>query len=557
MLWRIFFASILWSVALLLPVRAVAIEIYSLYPQGCEPTIGAIVGVDEDRAVILDLAGRLRSLPTEKISLVARYDVLENPFRQIGGSGGDGALLEITSQSSRVRFLAYATNFFDGLVLFLDDQGKIRVVEFDDIVTIRRPHRGKDKGKANRKRLAAKDIELLPPPGREQCGSQSSADARAATQVISDKLRIDSFWAQLRAGFRNLESLRERTLFYARPLMFDKKTRLGLVYEKSERRAKVGISEQTTAQDLPIYLDFAGGSAYRFQSSISLGSKSWRMAPQMRPVAGARSEFKSHLLHGMFLGNINGLSAGSSIYQFAWNSEDARKSPWFDSSFNHLTLLGIDYGRWSLSYGYYFPVFVFGKAGEFREVLGRKASPVGRLAVQRPDWQFEIFWFYTSLSDQNTSIDKADSADKRGDDDLFVRYYSQNLVPLTARLNSSTLRLNFALFPVGSIGAYSDLAITRSNYRETAYRRAQSIDPDLGPLEPNPSGDNVINRFEHSNYAARLGMRIDFGKWVGLGAQVSYEQWQSKGGFKLTANDADSEVSGDDLAYMAMMELLL
>lgn len=532
---------------------AKAIEIYALYGKDCQSTVGAIVHVNESNVVVLDVTGNLQTLPINKVKLISRYDILENPFPSIGGKPGDTALLEITSEASKTSFRAYATNFVDGLVLFLDETGKIRVVEFDEIITISRP----PKTQPTAQSLTAKPISLLPPPGRSQCKAPQQASPRAATHVITDKLRIDSFWEQMRTGHRNLESLRERTLFYARPFLFDRKTRLGIVYEKSSRHDKLGIGETVDAKSIPLYLDFGGGSAYRFQSNISLGSKSWRMAPQIRPITGARSEFKSHLLHGMFLGNVNGLSAGSSIYDEAWSNETARSSIWFDSSFNHLTLLGLDYGPWSLSYGYYFPVFVLGKEAEFREILGRKASPVGRAAIQQADWQLELFVFTTSISDQNTTVNDASSGDRRDDGDLFVRYYSEQMAPLRARLNSTTVRMNFALFPVGAISGYSDIVLSQTQYREASFRFQTPNDETSTDSNTSPVGETISNRVDNRTYAARIGARMDVGKWVGLGAQVAFEQIETKGGFKINDNTSNDKASDQFLSYLAIMELLL
>lgn len=543
-------------VAALTASRATAVEIYALYEKGCRVTIGAIVGVEEERAVVLSLDGKLKDVGIWNIDLVARYDVLENPFPRITPGQGHKALLEVTSESSEGSFRAYATNFFEDLVLFLDETAKVRVVEMDEIIAIVRPPRSKSSPKP----LAAKPLALVPPPGRAHCLAPQTQGARAATQVMADKLRVDSFWAHMRTGHRDLESLRERTMFYARPLLFDQKTRLGIVVVRPSRREKLKVSENIPPELLPLYLEFGGGSSYRFQSSVSLGTKSWRMAPQVRPISGVRSEFKSHLLHGMFLGNLSGVTAGKPVFTEGWLPDDARNTLWLDSSFNHLTLLGVDYGPWSISYGYYFPTFALGKAGEFREVTGTKASQAARVAIQKLDWQLEVFLFNTSIDDDNDTLDKATEADRRSDSDLFVRYYSTHLVPRKARLTSTTMRVNLSLFPVGELTGYSDLAITQTRYKESALRRDRSIEdwnhiPDS--LPDFQTGAAVTNAIEQTSYASRLGARMDLGKWVGLGAQASFEHLETKGVFALSPDAADEKTTDQILTYMAMMELLL
>jgi hypothetical protein len=343
-------------------------------------------------------------------------------------------------------------------------------------------------------------------------------------------------------------------------LLFDQKTRLGVVVVRPSRWEKLKVREPISPENLPLYLDFGGGSSYRFQSSVSLGSKSWRMAPQVRPISALRSEFKSHLLHGMFLGNLSGVTAGKPVFIEGWFPENARSTLWLDSSFNHLTLLGVDYGPWSISYGYYFPTFALGKASEFRELTSTKASQAARAAIQNLDWQLEVFLFNTAIDGDNDTLDKATEADRRYDSDLFVRYYSTHLVPRQARLTSTTVRVNLSLFPVGELTGYSDLAITQTRYKESAIRRDRSIedwskDPDS--LSDFQTGTTVANKVEQIGYASRLGARMDFGKWVGLGAQVSFEHLETKGIFALSPGAADDKTTDQILTYMAMMELLL
>jgi hypothetical protein len=98
------------------------------------------------------------------------------------------------------------------------------------------------------------------------------------------------------------------------------------------------------------------------------------MIPQMRNFGAVRSEFKSHLLHGTFLANFDGFTAGKPLFIDRWSGK-TRRQAWLDSSFNHLTLLGADYGAWSMSYGYYFPSFAVAQGEEFRELTAAKASP--------------------------------------------------------------------------------------------------------------------------------------------------------------------------------------
>lgn len=346
----------------------------------------------------------------------------------------------------------------------------------------------------------------------------------------------------------------------ARALLFDQKTRLGIVVLRPSRQEKLKVTENLPPESLPLYLDFGGGSPYRFQSSVSLGTKSWSIPPQVRPISAVRSEFKSHLLHGKFLGNVSAVAAGKPVFIRGWRPDDSRNTLWFDSSFNHLTLLGVDYGSWSISYGYYFPTFAFGKASEFREVTSTKASQAARVGLQKPDWQLEALLFHTEIDGENGKLEQDPAADRRDDSALFVRYYSSILVPRQARLTSTTARVNLSLFPLGDLTGYSDLAITQTRYKENAIRRdtrSGSESPDSGTLTAQESGGIVTSKIQQFSYASRLGARMDVGKWLALGAHVSLEHLETKGAFALNSNTPSETIKDKILTYMAMMELLL
>lgn len=568
--------------------RAFGVEIYSLYGPDCQETTGAIVYADDDTASMLTLAGDIKAVKIAGVQLAARYDILENPFAHIGAGAGQAAVLDVTSESSEGSFQAYASSFVEDLVLFLDVSGKIRVVEMDEISSIKRLDPKDESAGAGKGALTYHPITLLSPPGRAECPAEHSAgdagkqgDNRAATQVMADKLRINSFFARMRSGYRDLESLRERTLFYARPIMYDEKTRLGLVAVRTDRYDKLPL--RTTGWDsAPIYLDFGSGTAYRFQGSTSVGTKSWRMAPQVKPIGALRSEFKSHLLHGIFLGNLDGFTAGKPLFINGWTGEEpdvkVRTTPWMDSSFNHLTLLGADYGRWSISYGYYFPSFALGEGHEFREVTSTNSSPVFRFAFTPAKWQVELFLFNTYIDDEVGENDPngVEQPNQMRSSGRFVRFYSERFVPSRATLASTTARVSSAFIATQELTFQADALFTKTTYHETAFRRDVALqgnsrgnvgpparrrdlqDDDPSPGGPAPvTGGDVSNRISQQFLAARLGARMDLGKWVALGAETAFERMATKGAFQEVVGAADKDVTEQFMTYSVMMELLL
>lgn len=533
-----------------------AVEIYSIYRAGCDRTVGAIVTVGDDAIEVLGLDGEVTRFSLDSIQLIARYDVLENPFVRIKAST---PIFSVASGSSEGNFHAYPTGFIEDLVLFLDIDGKIRVVSMDEIISLR-----STTSTFTTPDLEHRPLQLVSPPGRTLCEDlKSSADARSpsvlsATMLMSDKLKIDSFVQHMRTGYQTLEGLRERTIFYARPIFFDQKTRLGILFTEGGKLGEFKLVP-TGWEGGPIYLQMGSGSAYRFQSTTSLGTRPWRLTPELRPLGGLSSEFKSHLLHGMFFANFDGFTAGKPLFLDSWDAfedrQGVRKKPWMLSSLNHLTLLGADYGSWGISYGYYFPTFAIGQNHEFREVTSSRASPVFHGSYMNDSLRLEFFLFMTHLRNEGPSIVKYPTIDMRGEES-DIRYFSPMHIPRVANLNSNSLRFDAECDLMTDIKVLGDLVFTDTRYRESSLRLKKSIEEDFssdGVVEE-MKGTSAESKLTSNLFGGRLGVHFDLGQWVALEAQAHFEHIVTKG----SLGDEKEDSATDEIqSYIAVMELLL
>lgn len=287
---------------------AESLEIYSFYTKKCSRIIGVLIHVNEEKAVILDIYGNSKVVNRQSINLIARYHTHENPFKKIlFYSPGP---IRVSSLASKNEVIVYPIKFYENLSLFLDTAGKIHVIENNDIVAI---HRESKKNRVDSKSLSFVSIEAVHPSEKSICAKspvRSSKIKRSSIKVlpiqtISGRFHIESFFSQYQKGYQMIESLKERTNFYALPLLFDDKSRLGLLYTRNDYKKWSSQSEAI----LPLYLEFGGGQIYRTQGSTKIGGASWRSLPFLRPVTAIRSEFKSHAIRGVFMGNLSGIAA--------------------------------------------------------------------------------------------------------------------------------------------------------------------------------------------------------------------------------------------------------
>jgi hypothetical protein len=280
----------------------------------------------------------------------------------------------------------------------------------------------------------------------------------------------------------------------------------------------------------------------------------------MRNFGAVRSEFKSHLLHGTFLANFDGFTAGKPLFIDRWSGK-TRRQAWLDSSFNHLTLLGADYGAWSMSYGYYFPSFAVAQGEEFRELTAAKASPAFHFGYIQNAWQVDLFLFNTNYQeDIGTKVEDVYDPGYLMRKDGSLRSYSKRSIPQSVRLTSTSARLNGQWFPTEDLKLGADVAFTRTGYKESALRRNtpmpgenDEFDPDSS--EPPDFSSVAIERIVRQQlWAARTGVHIDLGQWVALSGEALLEHATTEGAL----GDEENLKKSDFIkTYVLVMELLL
>ena len=167
--------------------------------------------------------------------------------------------------------------------------------------------------------------------------------------------------------------------------MFPKSTRLGFVSQSKKI--------ETPYPTLPLYVQWGSGEPYRFQSFYQFGGVAPNVLPSVEPQGVIRSDLKSHLFHGSFIGNIAALPAGTEYFSsnasgFLPISEKQLDKTLISISLNYLALMGVDWGPWSLSVGNYYPLHLIQIKDQFREVLATASSPLFRLMYTTKSLRF-------------------------------------------------------------------------------------------------------------------------------------------------------------------------
>jgi hypothetical protein len=392
-MFKIFAAAVL----LIAGARLHALELQGFLTKDCQRHLGIIIYADDQTVETMGLDGYFHSVPIENIDIVYAYNIIGNPFRRFVVDKKALSHLKAiyTEDTKQPRAVAFPVRYIEDLVIFYSLDGKTHVHRMNDIFKLR---------PAPESALGEHLLSSAAPPEFEF--SDQSAKCPAATtktpatksikptRVLADKISIAEFIGSFAQGYDNLESFQERTYLYAKPYLFDKKARLGLVF--ADKREEPGPSSSA-------YFQWSTGEPYRFQSQTVIGSKNHEFTPTTEPVFSVRSDVKSHAFHALFIGNVAALPAGSAV--FDGTVLELKKPLTVQPSFNYMALMGGDYGPYSLSGGFYYPTFGIKVGAQQREVLGREASYALRVMYTKPNYRLRVISSFTQYGSQRPTVD--------------------------------------------------------------------------------------------------------------------------------------------------------
>ncbi|MGK5093944.1 hypothetical protein WDW89_18265 [Deltaproteobacteria bacterium TL4] len=393
--WRWF--PLLLAILSLVPGTSSALEVYTLIKNGCEPETGLIVNTDDDHVYMLNLEGKLAVLQRKDVELVLVYNIHENPIKFLDlDSGLKESLREVhVDDNESTHFIGWPIRFIENLIMFYDIDGKTHLVDLDKIKTFTQPQFTQ---------LTVKEIANYEPVtfglggNLPECRAQETDSKKITepTRMISDQIKVYKFFSVYNTGFALLKRFQKKTVFYAKPFLYEKDTRLGIVYTRQDYLQELHFI-------MPLYFQWSSGKPYSSQGQYLFGSTAVDLLPSVEPHFVFRSDVKSHFFTGSFVGNMICLSAGSDciinnrqIFTDFFSRVNDDDHAIF-SQFNHLALTGVDYHEYSLSAGFYYPVYGILGNKIFREISSNQSSPILRFQKTTKNLSLKLIYSQTYL----------------------------------------------------------------------------------------------------------------------------------------------------------------
>lgn len=220
--------ALVWLL-LLWPSFAFGIEIYGFLDTNCHLSTGFIVSAKKGSIGLLNVEGNYQEIRLSNVSHILVYNSHHNPVSKIHLDDNLLSRLKTiyTEESNGPAFSGWPVRFMEDMVVFYDVEGKVTLVNIDKISKLENSTHLPGKVDVEDSNYGAFRLGTSLTACRSD-DEEGNGSSLFPTRVLGDKIKISKFVQNYEKGFYKLERFQTRTRFYARPYLFDEKTKVGL-----------------------------------------------------------------------------------------------------------------------------------------------------------------------------------------------------------------------------------------------------------------------------------------------------------------------------------------
>ena len=447
---------------------ALALEVYTLVDASCQFSSGIIIEMDESHAGMISLTGDYLSVPQAGIKYVMIYNINNNLIPQIQLTEKLLSTLKevYIKDSKEPEITGWPVSFLENFVIIYDIEGKTSLIDIENVTRIQ------TSSHSHNEQLVLQDVrevKLQVQQAVSECSAKETSIKKtiAPTRILSDQIQISQLFTSYRRGFSQLNKFQAQTRFYTKPYVFEQETRLGTAFQ---------LQPQELSFPLLPSIQWASGKSYSHQGLFGVGTLHVPQLPNVEPQAIIQTEAKSNFFHALFAGNFFATGAGQSfiIDQRAFFTENHKKMMEKDiflyPSFNHFTLSGLDWDRYSISGGFFYPIFAIHANKVFREIVTSQAAPMFRFRYITAKNQWKSIFSLMKIEGNNSSAkeikviasEEMVGVDKITDDSLNLRKQLTRF-----RFKANFLRLGWKREQTSKIQLGIDEVFLQGRYEET------------------------------------------------------------------------------------------
>lgn len=520
---------------LLSPLNSSALELYSIIQGNCQNRTGLIINVDEKGIYLLSTDGELVRLERTGVEHILVFNTLDNPIQKISLTSELNTYIRNVKVQGEVDndFLGWPIRFLEDLIVFYDIKGNIHLVNVDMIKGFSIPEIQDGETLETEQNRAYQFGFGNNLPECDQ--NRPDQEVVQPTRMISDPITISKFLRVYEEGFNKLNRFQKRTSFYARPYLFEKRTKVGIVVDRED------YVEELPAL-LPLNFQWPTGSNYGPQGVLNLGSNVNENLPTVEPVFAVSFEGKYHFLSVMFSGNVWGFSYGKPyIIENRTMFKDffSRRDPddiMLLTQYNQVAMTGLEWGPYSFSAGYYYPLTGIQGNNIFREILSEESMPIISLKYTTEKAKVQLIASDINISsknpsDENIRLIKSEELSQAA----AMTQTSKSLIDDMDEFNMHSLyaRLNYDYNLSKDIVLGLSEVVVQGVYEETI--------------------DDEDYTLKYQQYITSLRLQQVFGEYVSLKGYLNYFMR----GFQSETLNQDKDINENKFSFTVVVEFIL
>lgn len=332
---------------LLMVNTAEAVVVTGIYTGGCDRKLGVILKVDSYSIYFLNLNGRIEKLPRHQSVQLVNYPVDTLPQLEMDSKGEVGKDIStyrvyfLKNQKEALLTEGFPINFTEEKIAFLTKNGSEELIDKKNISSLTKTHQFRIESVKG----LSKNVAFAPSYTFMHCGTESGSAKGTIliqpTQVLSEPLTIKKELDRLQKGHDLVENYIEEQDFYSTPLVFGRKTQLGMWFSAGSRH---GSSSTRANNFTPVLQNEVAEDIFGFQRILITGAAPNSIFEHEEAQTQAYYAFKASYFHFLAFMDPSLLLVGK---KYDWQEGDLGVSRF---AFHPVAGMGFgfDIGNWQV-----------------------------------------------------------------------------------------------------------------------------------------------------------------------------------------------------------------
>lgn len=274
-----------------------ALDLAVLYRGSCQTDSGIVLRATPQEVIFLSTTGEILAIPRYDIVSIATYPLSDLPIEKVQAHNKRPALMTFTGFRNEQRVIiakGWPVHFTQEYIQILDTKGKDYLIRRNEIWGV---DWNDDPSPIAFQTKSKKTYHLRHIVTFEKCPKIIIGDGKSMLPVypqmqLTDLVSVKNYLDELENGYKKVETYIDRKRFYAVPMYYQNKLRLGTTLLIASRHNNAGSRQSNF---LPLVESEISNGPFDFQRIIRSGSAPINWTLQEEPVVqvyyGAKTDY--------------------------------------------------------------------------------------------------------------------------------------------------------------------------------------------------------------------------------------------------------------------------